>query len=76
MFSGPSDRAVPFLVQLAEALTQAGEPEGLVQPRVALMAAASRVPAARIVVLPKLTLAPARPGELSMTHSGSIGRRR
>jgi uncharacterized membrane protein YjjP (DUF1212 family) len=61
--SGPSDHAVPFLVQLAEALTQAGEPEGLVQPRVAQMAAAYGVPAARVVVLPKLTLAAAGPGE-------------
>jgi uncharacterized membrane protein YjjP (DUF1212 family) len=61
--SAPSQRAVPFLVQLAEALTQAGEPEGLVQPRVARMAAAYRVPSARIAVLPKLTLAAAGPGE-------------
>jgi uncharacterized membrane protein YjjP (DUF1212 family) len=61
--SAPSDRAVPFLVQLAEALTQAGEPEGFVQPRVAQMAAAYRVPAARVVVLPKLTLAAAGAGE-------------
>jgi uncharacterized membrane protein YjjP (DUF1212 family) len=61
--SAPSDRAVPFLVQLAEALTQAGEPEGFVQPRVARMAAAYRVPAARVVVLPKLTLAAAGAGE-------------
>ena len=61
--SAPSDHAVPFLVQLAEALTQAGEPEGFVQPRVARMAAAYRVPAARVVVLPKLTLAAAGPGE-------------
>ena len=61
--SAPSDHAVPFLVQLAEALTQAGEPEGFVQPRVARMAAAYRVPAARVVVLPKLTLAAAGSGE-------------
>ena len=61
--SAPSDRAVPFLVQLAEALTRAGEPEGFVQPRVARMAAAYRVPAARVVVLPKLTLAAAGAGE-------------
>jgi uncharacterized membrane protein YjjP (DUF1212 family) len=61
--SAASERAVPFLVQLAEALTQAGEPEGFVQPRVAQMAAAYRVPAARVVVLPKLTLAAAGPGE-------------
>jgi uncharacterized membrane protein YjjP (DUF1212 family) len=61
--SVPPDRAVPFLVQLAEALTQAGEPEGLVQPRVAQMATAYRVPSARVVVLPKLTLAAAGTGE-------------
>jgi uncharacterized membrane protein YjjP (DUF1212 family) len=63
VLSAPSDHAVPFLVQLGEALTQAGEPEGFVQPRVAQMAAAYRVPAARVVVLPKLTLAAAGPGE-------------
>jgi uncharacterized membrane protein YjjP (DUF1212 family) len=61
--SAPSDGAVPFLVQLAEALTQAGEPEGFVQPRVAQIAAAYRVPSARVVVLPKLTLAAAGPGK-------------
>jgi uncharacterized membrane protein YjjP (DUF1212 family) len=61
--SAPSDHAVQFLVELAEALTQAGEPEGFVQPRIAQMAAAYRVPAARVVVLPKLTLVAAGPGK-------------
>jgi uncharacterized membrane protein YjjP (DUF1212 family) len=61
--SAPSDHAVAFLVRLGEALTQAGEPEGFVQPRVAQMAATYRVPAARVVVLPRLTVAAAGPGE-------------
>jgi uncharacterized membrane protein YjjP (DUF1212 family) len=58
-----SDPPVEFLVQLAEALTRAGEPEGLVQPRVDRMAVAYGVPSASVVLLPKLTLAAAAPGE-------------
>ena len=56
------DPALRFVVELAEALTRAGEPEGLVQPRVARIADVYRVPEARIVVLPNLTLAAAGPG--------------
>ena len=54
--------AAQFVVELAEALTRAGEPEGLVQPRVALIANVYRVPDAHVVVLPNLTLAAAGVG--------------
>ena len=54
-----ADRAVLFVAALAEALTRAGEPEGLVQPRAARIATVYGVPDARLVVLPNLTLAAA-----------------
>jgi len=54
--------AVQFVVELAEALTRAGEPEGLVQPRVARIADVYSVPDARLVLLPNLTLAAAGAG--------------
>ena len=57
------DRAVQFVAGLAEALTRAGEPEGLVQPRADRIAALYGVPEARLVVLPNLTLAAAGRGE-------------
>ena len=53
----PPRHALQFVVELAEALTRAGTPEGLVQPRVAQIAAAYGVPRARVVVLPNFTLA-------------------
>ena len=52
-----------FVVALAEALTRAGEPEGLVQPRVARIAQAYGVPEARVVILPNFALAAAGRGE-------------
>ena len=58
----PDARAVQFVVELAEALTRAGEPEGIVQPRVARIANLYRVSEVRLVVLPNLTLAAAGPG--------------
>jgi uncharacterized membrane protein YjjP (DUF1212 family) len=48
-----------FVVALAEALTHAGDPEGLVQPRIARIANVYGVPEARLVVLPNVTLATA-----------------
>jgi uncharacterized membrane protein YjjP (DUF1212 family) len=54
---GRPSHALQFVVELAEALTRAGTPEGLVQPRVARIAAVYGVPKARIVVLPNFTLA-------------------
>ena len=52
-----ADRTVQFVVELAEALTRAGAPEGLVQPRAARIAQVYGVPDARVVVLPNFTLA-------------------
>jgi uncharacterized membrane protein YjjP (DUF1212 family) len=54
--------AVQFVVALAEALTRAGDPEGLVQPRAARIATVYGIPEARLVVLPNVTLATAGPG--------------
>ncbi len=51
------NHALEFVVELAEALTRAGTPEGLVQPRAARIAEVYGVPRARVVVLPNLTLA-------------------
>ena len=51
--------AVLFIVELAEVLTRAGEPEGLVQPRAARIARMDGVPEAHVVVLPNFTLAAA-----------------
>ncbi len=56
------DHAVQFVAELAAALTRAGEPEGLVQPRAARIATVYGVPAVRLVVLPNLTLAAAGRG--------------
>ena len=57
-----ADRTVQFVVELAEALTRAGAPEGLVQPRVARIAQVYGVPDAHVVVLPNFTLAAEGPG--------------
>ncbi len=56
------DRALEFVVELAQALTHAGAPEGLVQPRAARIAKVYDVPKARMVVLPNVTLAAAGRG--------------
>jgi uncharacterized membrane protein YjjP (DUF1212 family) len=53
----PDTHALEFVVALAEALTRAGTPEGLVQPRAARIAEVYGVPRARVVVLPNFTLA-------------------
>ena len=52
-----ADHTVQFVVELAEALTRAGTPEGFVQPRAARIAQVYGVPDARVVVLPNFTLA-------------------
>jgi uncharacterized membrane protein YjjP (DUF1212 family) len=65
---------VEFVVALAEALTRAGDPEGLVQPRAARIAKVYGVPEARLVLLPNVTLATAGPGaevELDATAPSS-----
>ncbi len=51
------NHALEFVVELAEALTRAGTPEGLVQPRAARIAEVYGVRRARVVVLPNFTLA-------------------
>jgi len=50
-------QALQFIVELAEALTRAGTPEGLVQPRADRIAGVYGVPHAHVVVLPNFTLA-------------------
>ena len=51
------NQALQFVVELAEALTRAGTPEGLVQPRAGRIAEVYGVPHAHVVVLPNFTLA-------------------
>jgi len=51
------NQTLQFVVELAEALTRAGTPEGLVQPRVGRIAEVYGVPHANVVVLPSFTLA-------------------
>jgi len=72
------NQAVAFVVALAEALIRAGDPEGLVQPRVARIANVYGVPEAHVVVLPNFTLAAARRGaavELDSTAPNAVGLR-
>jgi len=69
---------VEFVVALAEALIRAGDPEGLVQPRVARIAEVYGVPQARVVVLPNFTLAAAERGaavQLDSTAPDAAGLR-
>ena len=51
------NQTLQFVVELAEALTRAGTPEGLVQPRAGRIAEVYGVPHANVVVLPNFTLA-------------------
>ena len=60
-----------FVAELAQALTRAGEPEGLVQSRATRIAEVYGVPDARLVVLPNLTLAAAGRGAPVMLDSAA-----
>jgi uncharacterized membrane protein YjjP (DUF1212 family) len=63
MSPAAANRTVQFVVELAEALTRAGTPEGLVQPRAARIATVYGVTDAHVVVLPNFTLAAQGRGE-------------